>query len=128
MLEIRNLVSGYGKLAIIQDVSLEVAEGDFLAIVGPNGSGKSTLVKSILGLTNVFEGSVRFEGIEIRGWRPEKIAMLRLGYVPQLANVFPDLTVRENLELGGITVRDARRRNQLYELILNLFPILRSRP
>ena len=67
MLEIRNLVSGYGKLAIIQDVSLKVAEGDFLAIVGPNGSGKSTLVKSILGLTNIFEGSIKFEGIEIKG-------------------------------------------------------------
>ncbi|TLY12446.1 MAG: ATP-binding cassette domain-containing protein [Thaumarchaeota archaeon] len=128
MLEIRNLVSGYGKLAIIQDVSLKVAEGDFLAIVGPNGSGKSTLVKSILGLTNIFEGSIKFEGIEIKGWRPEKIAMMRLGYVPQLANVFPDLTVRENLDLGGITVRDARKRSQLHEHILNLFPILKSRP
>jgi ABC-type branched-subunit amino acid transport system ATPase component len=62
MLEIKNLVSGYGKLAIIQDVSFKVNPGDFVAMVGPNGSGKSTIVKSILGLTSIFEGSITFEG------------------------------------------------------------------
>ena len=65
MLEIKNLVSGYGKLAIIQDISFTVNKGDFVAMVGPNGSGKSTLVKSVLGITNVFEGSIAFEGKEI---------------------------------------------------------------
>ncbi len=128
MLEIRNLVSGYGKLAIIQDVSLKVAEGDFLAIVGPNGSGKSTLVKSILGLTNVFEGSITFEGTDIKNWKPEKIARRGLGYVPQIANVFPDLTVSENLELGAIMVRNGQQKKLLHERVLSLFPILSSRP
>jgi branched-chain amino acid transport system ATP-binding protein len=127
MLEIKNLVSGYGKLAIIQDVSFKVDAGDFVAIVGPNGSGKSTLVKSILGLTNIFEGTITFEGANITGWRPEKIAKLKLGYVPQLGNVFPDLSVSENLELGGVTVRDRAQRRKMRDLIVELFPILQSR-
>jgi len=128
ILEIKGLVSGYGKLAIIQDLSFSVYEGDFVAIVGPNGSGKSTLVKSILGLANIFEGSVSFAGKVISGWKPERIANLKLGYIPQLANVFPDLTVSENLELGGITVRDQAKKKQLFERVVNLFPILKSRP
>ena len=127
MLEIRNLVSGYGKLAIIQDVSFKVDSGDFVAIVGPNGSGKSTLVKSILGLTNVFEGTITFEGTNITNWKTEKIAKLKLGYVPQLGNVFPDLSVSENLELGGVTVRDEGQKRKMRELVVELFPILKSR-
>ncbi|MDA4128958.1 MAG: ABC transporter ATP-binding protein [Thaumarchaeota archaeon] len=128
MLEIRNLISGYGKLAIIQDVSFKVDEGDFVALVGPNGSGKSTLVKSILGLTNIFEGSITFQGTNITRWKPEKIAKMKLGYVPQLANVFPDLTVSENLELGGVTIRDEDQRRHLRDRVVELFPILKSRP
>jgi ABC-type branched-subunit amino acid transport system ATPase component len=128
MLEIKNLVSGYGKLAIIQDVSFKVEVGDFVAVVGPNGSGKSTLMKSIVGLANIFEGSVAFEGSNITRWKPEKIAKLKLGYVPQLANVFPDLSVGENLELGGVTVRDQSQRRKLRERVQDLFPILKSRP
>jgi len=127
MLEIKNLISGYGKLAIIQGVSFKVDAGDFVAIVGPNGSGKSTLVKSILGLTNIFEGTIAFEGTNITGWKPEKIAKLKLGYVPQLGNVFPDLSVSENLELGGVTVRDERQKKKMRELVVELFPILKSR-
>lgn len=128
ILEVKELVAGYGKLAIIQGVSFNVAAGDFLAIVGPNGSGKSTLVKSILGLTSLFEGSIRFDGTVISGWKPERVARMRLGYVPQLANVFPDLTVAENLELGGSTVRDGRQRERTRERVVDLFPFLDSRP
>jgi branched-chain amino acid transport system ATP-binding protein len=128
LLQVKNLVSGYGKLAIIQDVSLNVDAGDFIAVVGPNGSGKSTLVKSVMGLTNVFEGSVAFDGRDITGWKPERIAQLKLGYVPQLGNVFSDLTVKENLELGGITVRDAAHKRDLLTRVEDLFPTLRERP
>ncbi len=128
MLEIKNLVSGYGRLAIIQDVSFKVEEGDFIALVGPNGSGKSTLVKSILGLTNIFEGSVTFEGTNITSWKPERIAKMKLGYIPQLGNVFPDLTVSENLDLGGVIIRDEEQKRKLRERVVDLFPILKSRP
>jgi neutral amino acid transport system ATP-binding protein len=125
LLEVKNLISGYGKLAIIQGISLKVNAGDFLAIVGPNGSGKSTLVKTIMGLANVFEGSISFVGVDITSWRPEKIAKMKLGYVPQLSNVFPDLTVSENLDMGGITSRD--KCVELREQVSQLFPILRER-
>ncbi len=128
MLEIKNLVSGYGRLAIIQDVSFKVEAGDFIALVGPNGSGKSTLVKSILGLTNIFEGSVTFEGTNITSWKPERIAKMKLGYIPQLGNVFPDLTVSENLDLGGVIIRDEEQKRKLRERVVDLFPILKSRP
>ena len=128
MLEVKSLVSGYGKVAIIQGVSFNVDDGDFLALVGPNGSGKSTLVKSILGLTNIFEGTISFEGTAITGWSPERIARMRLGYIPQLANVFPDLTVAENLQLGSSTIRDRREKKRIRDNVLSLFPFLASRP
>jgi ABC-type branched-subunit amino acid transport system ATPase component len=124
MLEIKKLVSGYGKLAIIQGLSFTVYRGDFVAIVGPNGSGKSTLVKSVLGLTNIFEGSIVFEGTEIRGLETERIAKMKIGYVPQLANVFPDLTVSENLQLGGSGVKDKQAKAANYQRVMALFPRL----
>ena len=127
MLEVQNLVSGYGKLAIIQDVSVNVDQGDFLTIVGPNGSGKSTLVKTIFGLTTVFEGRIVFEGTTITGRKPENIASLKLGYVPQVANVFAELTVAENLQLGGITIGNRAKKVELLGTVEKLFPILRDR-
>jgi neutral amino acid transport system ATP-binding protein len=105
-----------------------VNKGDFIAMVGPNGSGKSTLVKSILGLTRIFEGTVSFDGTNITGLPPEKIARMRLGYAPQLANVFPDLTIAENLELGASTVHGKQEKKRIHERVLNLFPFLGSRP
>ena len=127
MLEIKSLVSGYGKLAIIQDVSFKVSKGDFVTIVGPNGSDKSTLVKSVLGLTNIFEGSVTFEGKDITHRKPENIAVMGIGYVPQISNVFGDLTVMENLEMGGVTIHGREKKTQLLQRIVSLFPILKVR-
>lgn len=127
MLEIQNLVSGYGKLAIIQGVSLDVHSGDFVALVGPNGSGKSTLVKSILNLTTIFEGKILFEGKEISGQKTERIAAMKLGYVPQVSNVFTDMTVAENLQLGGTIIRDTSKKKEILQRVTRLFPILESR-
>lgn len=128
MLEVKDLVAGYGKIAILQGVSFNVNEGDFMAVVGPNGSGKSTLVKTILGFTNLFEGSVSFKGTNITGWKPEKIARLKLGYIPQLANVFPDLNVSENLELGASTIKDRQKKKELLQRVTTIFPFLATRP
>jgi branched-chain amino acid transport system ATP-binding protein len=127
LLEVQNLVSGYGKLAIIQGISISINSGDFVALVGPNGSGKSTLVRSILGLTTVFEGKVTFEGKDITGEKPEKIASMKLGYVPQISNVFTDMTVMENLEMGGTIIRNAFRKKEILSRVRDLFPILKSR-
>jgi ABC-type branched-subunit amino acid transport system ATPase component len=126
-LEVQELFSGYGKLAIIQGISTTVEQGDFVAIVGPNGSGKSTLVKSILGLTSIFEGKIRFDGIDITRVKPEKIANLKLGYVPQISNVFTDMSVKENLEMGGTTIKDSAKRKSVQKRVTSLFPILESR-
>jgi len=114
-------------MAIIQGISLSIESGDFVALVGPNGSGKSTLVKSIVGLTTIFEGKVSFEGKEITREKPEKIARMKLGYVPQISNVFTDMTVRENLEMGGTTIRNPTKRKELFDRVVKLFPILESR-
>ena len=127
LLEVNDLVSGYGKMAIIQGISLAVEPGDFITLVGPNGSGKSTLIKSVVGLTTIFEGKIHFEGKDITRNSPEKIARMRLGYVPQISNVFTDLTVTENLEMGGTTIRDPSRKKQVFDRVLGLFPILQSR-
>lgn len=127
MLQVENLVSGYGKLAIVQNISLTVDKGDFIAIVGPNGSGKSTFVKSILGLTTIFEGKIIFNGVDITSQKPENIARAGLGYVPQGSNIFADMTVLENLELGSISNRGENgegRRRKVLERVLRLFPDL----
>jgi branched-chain amino acid transport system ATP-binding protein len=126
ILEVQNLVSGYGKLAIVQDFSLTVDVGEFIAIIGPNGSGKSTLVKSIFGLTTIFEGKIIFEGVNITSQKPEEIARRGLGYVPQVSNVFADMTVRENLELGAIprSKSNGDQEMKVLERVLGLFPDL----
>jgi len=125
ILRVENLVAGYGKLTIVQNISLTVNEGDFIAIVGPNGSGKSTLVKSIFGLTTIFEGTIIFDGANITSQKPENIARAGLGYVPQVSNIFADMTVTENLELGAISSRgNGGERRRVLERVLRLFPDL----
>jgi branched-chain amino acid transport system ATP-binding protein len=127
LLDVQNLVSGYGKLAIIQGISVSIETGDFVALVGPNGSGKSTLVKTILGLTTTFEGRISFDGKDITKEAPERIAGRKLGYVPQISNVFSDMTVMENLEMGGTIIKDKSRKKDILARVVNLFPILESR-
>jgi ABC-type branched-subunit amino acid transport system ATPase component len=127
LLEVENLISGYGKMAIIQGVSLKIETGDFVALVGPNGSGKSTLIKSIVGLTTIFEGQIKFDGSDVTKQQPEHKASMRLGYVPQISNVFTDMTVKENLEMGGTIIRSSVQKKQIYERVVTLFPLLASR-
>jgi ABC-type branched-subunit amino acid transport system ATPase component len=126
-LEIKNLVSGYSKLAIVQGVSFRVSEGDKLAIIGPNGSGKSTLVRTIFGLTSIFEGTISFRGSEITRLKTEQLIKLGLCLVPQINNVFPDLTVIENLELGFLGNRSGTGRNSVLRNVLETFPILKQK-
>ena len=99
-LEVRGLTAGYGDQPIIFDVSVQLAEGRITAFVGPNGAGKSTLIKVVFGQARVFAGAIYLDGVEQPLTRPEVLVRNGIAYVPQLANVFPSLTVRENLELG----------------------------
>jgi len=93
--------AGYGDAIIVHDVSVKVAEGEIVAIVGPNGSGKSTLLKSLLGFARLFRGRVYYQGKDITGIACDRAVGLGVGYVPQTNNVFPNLTISENLDMGA---------------------------
>jgi len=125
LLSVSGLDAGYGDLQILENVDLTVDDGEYVVIVGPNGAGKSTVMKSIAGLTNVMDGSVRFGDEEITGLPPERIVHVGLGYVPQNENVFASLSVRENLEMGAYTLDEVPQ--DALEEVYDRFPILRER-
>ena len=103
LLSTEDLVAGYLPEAdILNGVSIKVREGEIVTIVGPNGAGKSTLIKTIFGLLHPRGGRILFRDEEIAGLRPHNITRLGLSYVPQLDNIFPTLTVEENLEMGSL--------------------------
>jgi len=125
ILRLRDLDAGYGDLQILSDVDLDVADGEYVTIVGPNGAGKSTVMKTVFGLTTYMDGTVEFEGEPIHGLAPEQIIREGIGFVPQTDNVFPGLSVRENLEMGAY-ILDSVPEDQIEE-IYDRFPILRER-
>ena len=105
ILECNGIAAGYVKgLNILQGVDLVVNKGEIVSIIGPNGAGKSTLLKAIMGLINISAGRFYIEGIEKTNLPTHKIVREGIGYVPQVANVFPSLTIDENLEIGSWTV------------------------
>ena len=123
VLSTSGLTAGYGDLPIINDIGLSVAPGQFVAVVGPNGAGKSTLLKAILGLARVFAGTIRVDGEEVTGRPLEDLIRIGVGYVPQNQDVFGNLRVIENLEMGGYLL-DAQRRAERIEELLVVFPAL----
>ena len=127
MIKVEALTAGYGKLEILQNLSLTFVDQQFSALLGPNGSGKSTLMKSIMGIANIFSGSIRLDKQELIGVRTEDISKLGIAYVPQRGNVFTELTVLENLQLALRRLGRAERQAALDEM-QGLFPILARRP
>ncbi len=125
LLEANNIVSGYGEMEILHDVSIRVEAGEIVSIIGPNGAGKSTLMKTIFGLLSTWDGRVAFGGEDITHSVPERIVRQGLCYVPQVDNVFSLLTVEENLEMGAF-IRDDDYRPRMEE-IYDLFPDLKGR-
>ena len=124
-LAIENLEAGYGPTLIARGISILVNAGEMVTIIGPNGSGKSTTIKAIFGLADVSAGTIKLHGQDITGERADRLIAMGIGYVPQAANVFPTLSVRENVEMGAFTMRgnidvNARR-------VQELFPLLRDR-
>ncbi|MCY4652296.1 MAG: ABC transporter ATP-binding protein [Dehalococcoidia bacterium] len=126
LLEARDVVAGYGETEILHGVSITVDAGEIVTIIGPNGCGKSTVMKSIVGLVNVGSGSVTFRGEEIANLPPEQIVRNGLCYVPQTANVFSSLTIRENLDMGAFIRKDDYRGR--IEEMFDIFPDLADRP
>lgn len=126
LLEVAGISAGYGETEILHGVSMRVEAGEIVTIIGPNGCGKSTLMKAIVGLVGVRAGRVSFRGDDISNRATERIVRSGLAYVPQSDNVFPSLTIRENLEMGAFTRKDDFR-GRVDEMFA-LFPDLGSRP
>lgn len=127
LLDVANLTAGYGDSAILKEVNLSVETGEMIAVVGPNGAGKSTLLKALLGLVRIHDGHIVFRGREITGWSPEAIVRAGIAYVPQVSNVFPALSVRENLALMLPRRVERGEAQARLETVLALFPHLKPR-
>ncbi len=126
MLEVDNITTRYGAITALHDASLEVHAGELVALVGPNGAGKTTLLNTVAGLLRPATGSVRFDGNDITGTEPARLVRAGLALVPEHRRIFKDLTVEENLRLGGSTASVADRRERLDEAA-ELFPVLRAK-
>ena len=125
LLLVDDVVSGYGRMEVLHGVSLEVEQGQIVALMGPNGSGKTTLLRTVFGIVNPTQGQVLFKGEVVSGHPPEKVARTGLCYVPQEANIFSSLTVQENLEMGAFTRQDDWQPRM--EEIFDMFPELTDR-
>ena len=125
VLEVIGLRAGYGELEILHEVSVAVPPGAFVSVIGPNGAGKSTLLKAIYGLADTRGGAVRFEGRDVTAGRPHELTRLGLNYVPQLDNVFPNMSVLENLEIGATPLEGGA--SERIEAVLETFPLLKAR-
>lgn len=130
MLQITNLSTYYDRITALRRVSLHVREGEIVCLIGANGAGKTTLLNTVCGLTPAREGEVRFDGKPIKGLKPDKIVRRGVVQVPEGRQVFPELTVRENLELGAYLRYRRRERDELadsIEKVFKRFPILGER-
>ncbi len=125
LLDVQHLTVGYGELPILHGVNLRVQPAEIVAIVGPNGAGKSTLMKAIAGLLKPQEGGITFDGHDLTRLRPPEIVRAGVSYVPQTENVFPSMTVDENLDMGAFIRRDDIRPQK--EAMYTLFPDLRDK-
>jgi len=126
LLAVSSLTAGYGGLPIIEDVTLEVAERQIAVVIGPNGAGKSTLLKTVFGQTQRISGQMTFRSRDIVGARTAELVPLGIACVPQSKNVFPTLTVEENLDVGTYAV-PAPNKDALQAKVLSLFPDLQAK-
>ncbi|WP_368277880.1 ABC transporter ATP-binding protein [Halovenus carboxidivorans] len=125
LLSVRDLDAGYGELQVLDGVDMDVEDGEYVAIVGPNGAGKSTVMKSVFGLTDYMGGEIVFDDEDISGLRPDQIITRGINFVPQSDNVFPGLTIRENLEMGAYILDEVPE--ERIEAVYDRFPILEER-
>jgi branched-chain amino acid transport system ATP-binding protein len=126
MLEVSGLTTKYGAISALRDASLTVGAGEVVGLIGPNGAGKTTLLGSIAGLLPIDSGTLSFDGVDITSKAPEKILRAGLALVPEHRRIFADMTVEENLKIGGITTK-ANKRAELLEEMSELFPVLRDK-
>jgi len=127
LLDVRELEAGYGPIKALDGVSIAVEEGELVAIIGANGAGKTTLLMAISGIVRPRRGGVTFQGQPLAGLAPHEIVRLGIGHSPEGRRIFPRLTVRENLELGGFTQTDRGQVRRDIDEACGLFPILGDR-
>lgn len=127
LLSVEGITVNYGAIRALDGVSLGVEKGEVVSIIGANGAGKSTLLKTITGMVRPAAGRIFFEEREIQGMRPDRIVKTGITTVPEGRRVFPDLSVRENLDLGAFTIRDQHLKKELLDLVLSTFPRLSER-
>lgn len=126
LIELERVVAGYGSLMILNELTLDARQAEVTLLIGPNGAGKSTVLKTLFGLLSPRSGEIRLEGKAISGWSPRELLGYGIAFVPQGRNLFPSLTVRHNLELGGITL-PRKVLSERIEEVLTRFPRLRER-
>lgn len=127
MLRVENLDVFYGDAQALDSVSIEVAEGSIVAIVGANGAGKTSLIRTIAGINRAARGSIFYRGLDIAGWPSHKVCDLGIGQVAEGRQVFPTLSISENLDMGAMLPRAKANRARNRERVLELFPRLRER-
>jgi branched-chain amino acid transport system ATP-binding protein len=127
MLELADVSASYGSVPAITDVSIRIGEGEAVGLLGANGAGKSTTLRAISGLVKLSTGRVSFDGVDLRSRPPYRIPELGIAHVPEGRQVFPEMTVQENLEIGAFTPRAKAEREQTMELVYGIFPRLADR-
>jgi urea ABC transporter ATP-binding protein UrtE len=125
MLKVENIVSGYGKVMVVRNFSIEIMKGEMVSIIGRNGIGKSTLVKTLMGLLPTMKGNIIFKEQDVTRLKTHERAWLGMGYVPQGHEVFPTLTVEENLMMGSLI--NKKKENLDINLVYHYFPKLKER-
>ncbi len=126
LLDVRGLEGGYGAVKILHGIDLHIDKGEFVTIIGPNGCGKSTFIKVLFGIATHYKGKVYHDGDDVSAWRTDRLVKRGIAYVPQVNNVFPSLTVHENLQMGGIALPPGILAERI-ERALAMFPDLKPR-
>jgi len=127
ILEVNNISGGYGSIQILNGIDLTVYESEFVTIIGPNGCGKSTFIKVIFGIANLYQGDIIYRNEDITGMRADSLVKKGIGYVPQTDNVFPSLTVEENLQMGGLGLTKPEIDERI-EQVYDIFPNIKEKP
>ena len=127
MLKLENVCAGYGKLDVLWNVSCEVDDGEFVAIVGPNGAGKTTTMRAISGMIRPKSGSIIFNDVHLENKTIKQIHDLGISFITDEGNLFSGMTVKENLEMGALSLRDKGKKKELLDKVIGLFPRLGER-
>ena len=127
MLKIRDLSVHYGKIKAVRQIDMDIAQGEIVSLIGANGAGKSTTLRALSGLVKAAGGSVEFVGKDITGWSAKAIVEAGISHCPEGRQIFPRMTVMENLELGAYTRKDTKNLSVEYDRIFEYFPVLAQR-